>query len=84
MLTHPKAVAVGETGLDYFRDYAPRDAQQRLFERELAIALETGVAELAFSLAAGYVVYRMLRDGTTFRQAVVETLSVEKRAENLA
>ena len=28
-----RAVAVGETGLDYFRDYAPRDAQRRLFER---------------------------------------------------
>jgi TatD DNase family protein len=40
LLVHPKAVAVGETGLDYFRDYAPHDAQQRLFEEELAIALE--------------------------------------------
>jgi TatD DNase family protein len=41
LLAHPKAVAVGETGLDYFRDYAPHDAQARLFERQLAIALET-------------------------------------------
>jgi TatD DNase family protein len=41
LLAHPKAVAVGETGLDYFRDYAPHDAQQRLFDRELAIAVET-------------------------------------------
>ncbi len=38
LLEHPKAVAVGETGLDYFRDYAPRDAQQRLFEAELELA----------------------------------------------
>jgi TatD DNase family protein len=41
LLAHPKAVAVGETGLDYFRDYAPHDAQQRLFEAELALARET-------------------------------------------
>ena len=26
LLDHEKAVAVGETGLDWFRDYAPRDA----------------------------------------------------------
>jgi TatD DNase family protein len=40
LLTHPKAVAVGETGLDYFRDYAPHDAQQRLFDAELELARE--------------------------------------------
>ena len=40
LLEHPKAVAVGETGLDYFREYAPHDAQQRLFDEELALALE--------------------------------------------
>jgi len=40
LLEHPKAVAVGETGLDYFRDYAPHDAQRRLFDEELALALE--------------------------------------------
>lgn len=41
LLDHPRAVAVGETGLDYFRDYAPHDAQQRLFERLLAVARDT-------------------------------------------
>jgi TatD DNase family protein len=40
LLQHPRAVAVGETGLDYFRDYAPHDAQQRLFEAQLALAQE--------------------------------------------
>jgi TatD DNase family protein len=35
LLAHSRAVAVGETGLDYFRDYAPRAAQRRLFERLL-------------------------------------------------
>ncbi|HEY3961106.1 MAG TPA: TatD family hydrolase [Gaiellaceae bacterium] len=41
LLAHPKAVAVGETGLDYFRDYAPHAAQQLLFEAQLALARET-------------------------------------------
>ncbi len=38
LLAHPRAVAVGETGLDYFRDYAPRAAQERLFEAQLELA----------------------------------------------
>jgi len=37
---HECAVAVGETGLDYFRNYAPHDAQRRLFDRQLALAAE--------------------------------------------
>ncbi len=38
LLAHPKAVAVGETGLDHYRDYAPHDAQLRLFEQLLGLA----------------------------------------------
>ena len=52
LLGHPKAVAVGETGLDYFRDYAPADAQQRLFERQLAIAKDTGKPVVIHTRAA--------------------------------
>jgi len=40
LLSDPRAVAVGETGLDYFRDYAPRDAQRRLFDAHLELASE--------------------------------------------
>jgi len=39
-LADSKAVAVGETGLDYFRDYAPRDAQRRIFDAQLELAAE--------------------------------------------
>ena len=39
-LAHPRAVAVGETGLDYYRDYAPREAQRRLFDAQLELAAE--------------------------------------------
>jgi TatD DNase family protein len=52
LLAHPKAVAVGETGLDYYRDYAPHDAQAVLFERQLALALETGKPVVIHTRAA--------------------------------
>ena len=44
LLGHERAVAVGETGLDYYRDYAPHDAQRMLFDRQLALAVELGKA----------------------------------------
>jgi TatD DNase family protein len=52
LLEHPRAVAVGETGLDYFRDYAPHDAQQRLFDAQLAIASATGKPVVIHTRAA--------------------------------
>ncbi len=42
LLQHEQAVAVGETGLDYFRDRAPRDRQRKLFEAQLELAAELG------------------------------------------
>jgi len=52
LLGHDRAVAVGETGLDFFRDYAPRDAQRRLFDRHLAIASDLGKAIVVHTRAA--------------------------------
>jgi TatD DNase family protein len=52
LLAHPRAVAVGETGLDFFRDYAPRDAQRRLFDDQLALAREVGKPVVIHARAA--------------------------------
>jgi len=38
---HAEVVAVGECGLDYFRDFSPRQAQRRAFELQLQIAVDT-------------------------------------------
>ena len=37
----PGIVALGEVGLDYYRDYAPRDAQKALFEDVISLANDT-------------------------------------------
>ncbi len=38
----PEVVAVGECGLDYFRDFSPRDLQRRAFAWQLELAASTG------------------------------------------
>jgi TatD DNase family protein len=37
---HPKVIAVGEIGLDYYRDRSPKSTQWRAFEDQLALAAE--------------------------------------------
>ncbi len=38
-----EVVAAGEAGLDYFRDFSPRDAQREAFESQLQIGVDTGL-----------------------------------------
>jgi len=40
---HPKVVAIGEAGLDYFYDRSPRDAQAQGFRAHIAAARDTGL-----------------------------------------
>ncbi len=52
LLAHEKAVAVGETGLDFYRDYAPHDRQRELFADELDLAGDLGLPVVVHSRAA--------------------------------
>ncbi len=40
LAVEPYVVALGEMGLDYYNEFAPRDAQAAAFERQLALAAE--------------------------------------------
>ena len=48
----PRVVAIGETGLDFFRDYAPRADQERWFRAQLALADEVGLPVVIHQRAA--------------------------------
>jgi TatD DNase family protein len=49
---HPKVVAVGETGLDWYRNYATPEAQRGIFEAQLGLAAELGKPVVIHTRAA--------------------------------
>jgi TatD DNase family protein len=40
LLSHPKVIALGETGLDYHYDFSPREAQRRAFIEQMRVACD--------------------------------------------
>lgn len=61
---HPKVVAIGEAGLDYFYDKSPRDAQEQGFRAHIAAARETGLPLVIHARDADDDVARILEQET--------------------
>ncbi len=40
---HPRVIAIGETGLDYYYDHSDREMQKALFRRHIAVSRQTGL-----------------------------------------
>jgi TatD DNase family protein len=58
----PWARAIGETGLDYYRDYSPRDDQRRAFEAQLELAARAGLPVVIHTRAAEDDTFAILRE----------------------
>ncbi len=43
LAAHPKVIGIGETGLDYFYEHSPREAQQRNFRAHIEAARQSGL-----------------------------------------
>jgi TatD DNase family protein len=52
LAAHERCLAIGETGLDFYRDAAPRADQERAFAGQIALARETGVPLVIHTRAA--------------------------------
>jgi TatD DNase family protein len=59
---HPRVVAIGETGLDFFRDRAPRDAQEAWFRGHIELALELKKPIIIHSRDAGKECLQILQE----------------------
>jgi len=67
----PGARAIGETGLDYYRDHAPRADQQRAFEAQLELAGRLGLPVAIHTRAAEEDTFAILRDHAASLPAVI-------------
>jgi TatD DNase family protein len=56
------AAAIGEIGLDYFRDLAPRDRQKAAFRAQLALAVELGLPAVIHIRDAGADAFAILSE----------------------
>ena len=68
---HPRARAIGETGLDYYRDHAPRAAQRRAFEGQLELAARVSLPVVIHTRAAEDDTFSMLREHAGSLTAVI-------------
>lgn len=62
---HPKVKAIGEIGLDYYRDLSPRDVQRRTFRRHLELAGELDLPVIVHCRDAHHDVMAVLGEWAT-------------------
>jgi len=74
---HPKVVAIGEIGLDFYRDWTPQPLQRKIFREQLEIAAEAGLPVVIHDRDAHDAVIPALLEW----QAQLEKLGLELAAK---
>lgn len=67
----PKVQAIGETGLDYYYDFSPRDVQQHWFRRQIQLARQLSKPLVIHDRDAHDDVLRILREEKAFETGVL-------------
>src|SRR4051794_10273822 len=78
---HPGTVAIGETGLDYYRDIAPRDDQRSAFEAQLDLAGRLAFPVVIHTRAAEDDTFALLREHSHRVTVVLHCFSAPDRLE---
>jgi TatD DNase family protein len=81
LAAHERCVAIGETGLDFYRDLAPRADQERAFAAQIALALETGKPLVIHSRAAEVQTLAQLGSEAQGCNVVIHCFSMPDRLE---
>ncbi|HEX7298445.1 MAG TPA: TatD family hydrolase [Solirubrobacteraceae bacterium] len=81
LAAHPRCAAIGETGLDYFRDYAPRADQERAFHAQIDLARATGKPLVIHTRAAEDDTVATLKERAHGLQVVMHCFSMSARLD---
>ena len=68
-----RVVAIGEIGLDYYRDLAPREDQRRAFHEQLGLAVELDLPVAVHNREAGKDLLKILREGRSVYRGVIHS-----------
>ena len=71
---HPKVVAYGEIGLDFYHDFSPRDVQRKWFEKQLEAAHEVNLPVVIHSRDANEDVFDIIKN-SPIRNGVIHSFS---------
>ncbi|MEA2457754.1 MAG: TatD DNase family protein [Thermoleophilaceae bacterium] len=77
----PRVRAIGETGLDYYRDYAPRDDQLRAFEAQVDLARRSGLPLVIHTRAAEDDTFGVLRERAEGVTVIMHCFSVPAKLD---
>jgi TatD DNase family protein len=78
---HERCVAIGETGLDDFRDYAPRADQERAFHAQIDVARATGKPLVIHTRAAEDDTIATLRERAHGLSVILHCFSMPDRLD---
>jgi TatD DNase family protein len=81
LAAHEKCVAIGETGLDYYRDYAPATDQRRAFEAQIELARSIGKPLVIHTRGADDDTLAVLSERADGLRVVLHCFSMADRVE---